>query len=97
MIPAARVTSTKSDRFWNSIRTFQNRVQAVKLFMAVALLLGAPLPVSADEKPIEIGVLALGPRSVPAWQCDSDEYPLASATLVLKRCRRLSWDCQTVS
>ena len=79
MIPAVRVTSTKSDRLWNNTRAFQNRVHALKLFMVGALLLGAPLSVSADEKPIQIGVLALGPRPVPAWHCGSDD-PLASAT-----------------
>jgi len=74
MIPAIRVTWTTSDRLCNGIRT-----HAATLLVAVALLLGAPLSVSADEKPIRIGVLALGPRAVPAWHCGSDEYRLASA------------------
>jgi putative ABC transport system substrate-binding protein len=43
-----------------------------------ALLLTATIPAVAQEKPLVIGVLALGPRNVPAWHCGTD-YRLASA------------------
>jgi putative ABC transport system substrate-binding protein len=44
-----------------------------------ALLLSFPLPAQAQQKPIEIGVLALGPRSMPLWHCGQPEHRLASA------------------
>jgi putative ABC transport system substrate-binding protein len=38
--------------------------------IATALLLVACAPAAlADDKPLEIGVLALGPRNVPVWSC----------------------------
>ena len=44
------------------------------------LLLSGQFSVNAQDKPLRIGVLALGPRYVPAWHCgqaghrpDSDE------------------------
>jgi putative ABC transport system substrate-binding protein len=33
----------------------------------------------AQERPIQIGVLALGPRNVPAWHCGTSDNQLASA------------------
>src|SRR5262249_4090853 len=44
--------------------------------LAVAALAAAAL---AQEKPLEIGVLALGPRPVPEWRCGPESYRLASA------------------
>jgi putative ABC transport system substrate-binding protein len=44
-----------------------------------SLLLTLPTPATAQEKRIEIGVLALGPRPVPAWHCGPRAYQLASA------------------
>jgi putative ABC transport system substrate-binding protein len=44
-----------------------------------ALLLTHPMLAAAEEKRIEIGVLALGPRAVPAWHCGPADYQLASA------------------
>src|SRR5580704_1612180 len=43
-------------------------LSSVCLFVA-GLLLNHPMPAAAQEKRIEIGVLALGPRPVPAWHC----------------------------
>jgi putative ABC transport system substrate-binding protein len=43
------------------------------------LLLINPTPIAAQEKRIEIGVLALGPRPVPAWHCGPRAFQLASA------------------
>jgi putative tryptophan/tyrosine transport system substrate-binding protein len=51
---------------------------SVCLFVA-GLLLNHPMPATAQEKRIEIGVLALGPRPVPAWHCGPPAYRLASA------------------
>jgi putative ABC transport system substrate-binding protein len=42
------------------------------------LLLAYPTLAAAQEKRIEIGVLALGPRPVPAWHCGPAGYRLAS-------------------
>jgi putative ABC transport system substrate-binding protein len=35
----------------------------------VALLLASPQPAEPQEKPLQIGVLALGPRNMPVWHC----------------------------
>jgi len=43
------------------------------------LLLAAATPAVAQEKPLEIGVLALGPRPIPDWRCGPGSYQLASA------------------
>ena len=37
--------------------------------LALALLVAASPPAGAQQPPLRIGVLALGPRKVPAWQC----------------------------
>src|SRR4051812_26776932 len=40
----------------------------------IVAMLGIAAPVVAQEnaKPLQIGVLALGPRNIPAWRCASD-------------------------
>jgi len=43
------------------------------------LLLNVPTPTAAEEKRLEIGVLALGPRPVPVWHCGPQTFQLASA------------------
>jgi putative tryptophan/tyrosine transport system substrate-binding protein len=43
------------------------------------LLIIIPAAGAAQEKRIEIGVLALGPRPVPTWHCGPRDYQLASA------------------
>src|SRR5262245_4671394 len=44
--------------------------------LIAAWLLNSPLRALAQEKPLQIGVLALGPRSVPHWQCgDARQNP----------------------
>jgi putative ABC transport system substrate-binding protein len=43
------------------------------------LLTIIPTAGAAQEKRIEIGVLALGPRPVPTWHCGPRDYQLASA------------------
>jgi len=44
----------------------------------VAQLLIAPLWAQAEEKPVQIGVLALGPRNMPSWHCGPGAYRLAA-------------------
>jgi putative ABC transport system substrate-binding protein len=46
--------------------------------IVAGVLLAQPSP-AAQEKRIEIGVLALGPRPVPAWHCGPQAFQLASA------------------
>jgi putative ABC transport system substrate-binding protein len=44
-----------------------------------SLLLAATWTVNAEEKPLRIGVLAIGPRYIPDWRCgDSDYQPTLS-------------------
>jgi putative ABC transport system substrate-binding protein len=38
-------------------------------------MLISPLPTKAQEKPLQIGLLALGPRYVPAWHCGQEDHP----------------------
>jgi len=44
------------------------------IFFALLLLLAAVYPGYAENKPIKIGVLALGPRYIPAWHCGEAAY-----------------------
>ena len=48
-------------------------VQA-SLISAVLLMFVGPHPSHAQEKPLKIGVLALGPRYIPAWHCGQADY-----------------------
>ena len=41
---------------------------------AVLLMFVGSFPSNAQEKPLKIGVLALGPRYVPAWHCGQTDY-----------------------
>jgi putative tryptophan/tyrosine transport system substrate-binding protein len=43
------------------------------------LALAHPTPAAGQEKPLDIGVLALGPRPVPVWHCGPQSFQLASA------------------
>jgi putative ABC transport system substrate-binding protein len=42
--------------------------------LAVVLLVSATLTAQAQEKPLQIGVLALGPRYEPIWTCGQADY-----------------------
>ncbi|HEY2231330.1 MAG TPA: ABC transporter substrate-binding protein [Xanthobacteraceae bacterium] len=55
------------------------RGRRVSGLLVAALLLASALPALAQERPIQIGVLALGPRNVPAWHCGTSDNQLASA------------------
>jgi putative ABC transport system substrate-binding protein len=48
-------------------------VQA-SIVSAVLLTFVGPCPSNAQEKPLRIGVLALGPRFIPAWHCGQTDY-----------------------
>jgi putative ABC transport system substrate-binding protein len=61
----------RNDRLWPRRRT--------KYLLVAGLLIAIPTPGTAQEKRLEIGVLALGPRPVPAWHCGPRDYQLASA------------------
>lgn len=45
---------------------------------SIVSALAVATPAMAQEKPIEIGVLALGPRPVPQWRCGPESHRLAS-------------------
>jgi putative ABC transport system substrate-binding protein len=48
--------------------------------LSIALLLLVPaLPVRAQERPLEIGVLAFGPRPIPVWSCGNAGGAAATA------------------
>jgi putative tryptophan/tyrosine transport system substrate-binding protein len=44
------------------------------LWIAAAWLVAAPLVSQAQEKPLQIGVLALGPRYEPIWRCGQTDH-----------------------
>jgi ABC-type uncharacterized transport system substrate-binding protein len=54
------------------------RVRGLAYAVAAAALLTCSAPAHA-QKPLEIGVLALGPRNMPAWRCGPDAPRLAAA------------------
>jgi len=45
------------------------RMRCLKYLVIAALLLGSLQLAQTQEKPLQIGVLAFGPRSIPAWRC----------------------------
>lgn len=54
-------------------RRFGALVQ-VGVVSAALLVFVGPRPSDAEEKPLKIGVLALGPRYIPAWHCGQTDY-----------------------
>src|SRR5262245_35094784 len=54
------------------------RVRGLACAIATAAMLTCSAPAHA-QKPLEIGVLALGPRNMPAWRCAPDAPRLAAA------------------
>jgi len=54
------------------------RLRGAVVSILAALWLTAALPVQAQEKPLQIGVLALGPRNMPVWRCGGEQHQLAS-------------------
>jgi putative ABC transport system substrate-binding protein len=69
----ADISWSRPRNYWAWLRTTIHSIVA-------ALLLTCPHPGEAQEKPIEIGVLALGPRPLPAWHCGPGDYRLASTS-----------------
>jgi putative ABC transport system substrate-binding protein len=59
----------------------QTRNRAFIALTTAAFLTAGLSPLPAADKPIEIGVLALGPRYVPAWRCGETDYRPGSADL----------------
>jgi len=55
------------------VRRFRTLVQA-GIVLAVLLVFIGPRPSDAQEKLLKIGVLALGPRYIPAWHCGQTDY-----------------------
>jgi putative tryptophan/tyrosine transport system substrate-binding protein len=53
-------------------------VQASITLVVVLLPLVGPNSGNAQDRPLRIGVLALGPRYIPAWHCGETDYRLGS-------------------
>jgi putative ABC transport system substrate-binding protein len=64
---------------WFSIGPRIDRNRLRPYWIIAALLLAPAMPAAAQEKPLQIGVLALGPRNIPDWHCGPRAYQLASA------------------
>ena len=67
-------------RLWND----WNRMHRVKYPIIAALLLGSLQLAQTQEKPLQIGVLALGPRTMPIWRCSTDA-PVGQAATERRR------------
>jgi putative ABC transport system substrate-binding protein len=82
MMPAGRMRA-RSGRgcfrsgSWRSlfsgIRIGRTGASTLATLAVASLFLLCASPVAADERPLTIGVLALGPRNLPVWHCAGDE------------------------
>jgi ABC-type uncharacterized transport system substrate-binding protein len=83
MIPtrAAQTFETvdTSGGFFRRFRMEPRRLRGTVCLVVAGLLLVNPTPAAAEERRLEIGVLALGPRPVPVWHCGPQSFQLASA------------------
>jgi putative ABC transport system substrate-binding protein len=61
------------------LRTDYGRIRSPIYPILAALLWISALPAKAEDKPLQIGVLALGPRNLPVWQCGQGGPRLAAA------------------
>jgi putative ABC transport system substrate-binding protein len=73
-------TKTGGRRRELSARCLGAWVQAGMVSAALLVFVG-PRPSDAEEKPLKIGVLALGPRYIPAWHCGQTDYQPGSDEL----------------
>ncbi len=76
-------TSRGVGRLWTTIpdggRLRRTLFSVATVSLAIAsLLVISPLTAQVPEKPLEIGVLALGPRKIPAWRCGQEDIKLAA-------------------
>jgi putative ABC transport system substrate-binding protein len=55
------------------------RLRGTVCLILAGLVLAHPTPTAGQEKRLDIGVLALGPRPVPVWHCGPQSFQLASA------------------
>lgn len=60
-------------RLLRSCRSRRARLR-IGIALVIALPLAAGMYAAAQDKPIKIGVLALGPRYVPTWHCGQADY-----------------------
>jgi putative tryptophan/tyrosine transport system substrate-binding protein len=83
MIPARTAETFEGvdgiGRSCNGPRIDRGWLRCTLYLIIVGLLITIPTLGTAQEKRIEIGVLALGPRPVPVWHCGPADYRLASA------------------
>src|SRR5207302_2292661 len=76
MAPLIRSQFTSFCHGRRTARGLQCHVREVSIAI---LLLIAALPAQAQERPLEIGVLAFGPRPVPVWSCGAVAGAAAAA------------------
>ena len=61
-----------------SLQLWRSKIMRSLLLGAISLLAGT-LVAHGQEKPLHIGVLALGPRYEPLWTCGQDDYQPTAA------------------
>jgi putative ABC transport system substrate-binding protein len=59
--------------------TYQARYRCSLASVVSILLIASAAAAKAQDKPIQIGVLALGPRYLPEWTCGQTTYQVAAA------------------
>src|SRR5580700_7001811 len=64
--PARKLVTRRTQSNWILVQA--------SIVSAVLLTFVGPCPSNAQEKPLRIGVLALGPRFIPAWHCGQTDY-----------------------
>ena len=73
LLGGAELSWSRPQNSWGWLRT------TINSFIIALLMLAFALPAEAQKKPLEIGVLALGPRYVPAWRCGEADHRSGSA------------------
>jgi putative ABC transport system substrate-binding protein len=63
---------------WDSPRSVWRRAPPAIASLIAGLLIAGIAAADAQEKPIQIGVLALGPRYMPEWTCGQASYQVAA-------------------
>jgi putative ABC transport system substrate-binding protein len=61
------------------VHNIDGRLSGIRGLVIGILLLASALPARAAERPLEIGVLALGPRNVPVWSCGPGNHEAGNA------------------
>ena len=75
-----RIRGRSNAQFPNGLRSFTGRSLCLFLISAAVFsLLSYATAAVAQDKVLEIGVLAIGPRNIPTWHCGQQDYQPGSS------------------